>query len=152
MSMLLKQGDMTSFRNGITCDDCSSWMILNEVVFQHTGAVNMCRCAHLRQGLGIQSWPKRIYQSIKFAVVGGIIRHWGQLNSSRNMTQRVKSPVQDQGLTQGSVGGSDTTIHKELMMYFLFKFVYIQKKKKHMRFGQANDIQISAELSVSFSQ
>lgn len=34
--------------------------------------MNLGRCAKLRQCLGIQNWPKRI---IKFAVVGGIIRH-----------------------------------------------------------------------------
>lgn len=37
--------------------------------------MNVCRCASLKQSLGIQNWLKRIYQSVKFAVVGGIIRH-----------------------------------------------------------------------------
>lgn len=38
--------------------------------------MNLCRCANLRQGLEIQNWPKRVYQSIKFVVVGGIIKCW----------------------------------------------------------------------------
>ena len=85
---------MTLFRNGITCEDRSSRVILNEDIFEHRGAVNVCRCANLRQGLGIQNWPKRIYQSMKFAVVGGIMRYQvdgalpeTQLNMSRGLCQ-----------------------------------------------------------------